>query len=229
MGIVFFFYFGVDDSKSTVMVYLRKKNDRYTHLTRFTNECVQPRGVCVYAGKVYVCEPQSHRMTEYQICKDFKGKIVKIYKEQNVLKEPMYVSAQILSGKIFLIISDKEMGLKRLEKGESGSDSPGWAVSNEKSFTPSKCAITKQEGSREVFVGNSAGRKIHLVNFKPRQISHREYSMEDVSKPVAISVDKQGRIVVACMDGTVLLYEVKEAVEMKRLSNSIKEESNYDL
>lgn len=53
--------------------------------------------------------------------------------------------------------------------------------------------------------------------------------MEDVSKPVAISVDKQERIEVACMDGTVLLYEVKEAVEMKRLSNSIKEESNYDL
>lgn len=109
------------------------------------------------------------------------------------------------------------MGLKRLENGGSGSNSPGWAVTNEKSFTTSKCAITKQEGSREVFVGNAAGRKIHLVNFEPRQ-SLTEYSMEDVSKPGALSVDKQDRVVVACMDGTFLLYKVKEAVEMKKTS-----------
>lgn len=42
--------------------------------------------------------------------------------------------------------------------------------------------------------------------------------MKDESKPGALSVDKQDRVVVACMNWTFLLYKVKEAVEMKKTS-----------
>jgi hypothetical protein len=170
-------------------------------------------------------------VTEYQICDDFTGKIVQRYNEEGVLKEPLYVTAQVVRDRMFLLVSDKHMGLKRLMKGDVGKTHPGWAVTKEKTFIPSKCFVTENTDNKEVFLGNTAGSKLHLINFEPRQVSHTEYSLDDCSGPVAVLVNGHGQVVVGCKDGSVILFQIKEVTEMDKIGPSSveEEESAYEM
>ncbi|XP_061166790.1 uncharacterized protein LOC133175696 [Saccostrea echinata] len=210
-----------EESVSAVRVYKRGKNNRYTYLTCFTKECIRPKGICAFAGRVYLCEPQSKEVTEYQICDNFTGKIVRRYNEKGMLKEPMYITAQVIHDRMFLLVSDKHMGLKRLLKGEENNINPGWSVTKEDTFTPSKCFVNENKNNKEVFVGNTTGRKLHLINFEPRQISHTDYDLDDsCSGPIAVLMNENSQMIVGCKDGTVIIFEVVEVKEMKSIKSS---------
>ncbi|XP_061166789.1 uncharacterized protein LOC133175695 [Saccostrea echinata] len=221
-----------EESASAVRVYKQGKNNRYTYLTCFTKECIRPKGISAFAGRVYLCEPQRKEVTEYQICDNFTGKIVKRYNEEGMLKEPMYITAQVVNDRLFLLVSDKHMGLKRLLKGEEGNTHSGWSVTKEKIFTPSKCFVNESTSNKEVIVGNTTGRKLHLINFEPRQISHKDYNLDDsCSGPVAVLMNEQGQVVVGCKDGTVTIFEVVEVKEMRSINSTAADdgENIYEL
>ncbi|XP_062587807.1 uncharacterized protein LOC134249471 isoform X2 [Saccostrea cucullata] len=221
-----------EESVSAVRVYKRGKNNRYTYFTCFTKECLRPKGICVFAGRVYLCEPRKKEVTEYQINDNLSGKIVKRYNEEGMLKEPLYITAQVIHDRMFLLVSDKHIGLKRLMKGEEKNINPGWSVTKEDIFTPSKCFVNERKDNREVFIGNTTGRKLHLINFEPRQISHTDYDLDNsCSGPVAVLMNEKGQVVVGCKDGTVIIFKMVEVKEMSRIKSSTgnDEEHLYEL
>jgi hypothetical protein len=205
-------------SDGTIHFFKLRKNDRYSFEKKFTKDCFKPRGICVASSRVYVCEPEKNEINEYTITKSGTGKILRRHGKVDIfLKQPIYVTAEITYDGKRLLISDAELGLKRMVIGERENNTSGWKSPKEEKFTPSKCCVNKSS----VVVGDSSGRKLHFINFQTRNLSHQEYMIEDIfHSPVAIAVcSNQRYLIMACRDGSVVIYRTADLVEMEEMKS----------
>ncbi|XP_062619884.1 uncharacterized protein LOC134281435 isoform X2 [Saccostrea cucullata] len=208
-------------SDATIHVFKLRKNDRYSFEKRFTKNCDKPQGICVASSKVYVCEPRKNEVIEYTIRRNGTGQVLNKYgKGVLFLKQPSYVSVETGGSKIRLLISDKELGLKRVVLSERESNTSGWKSPKGEYFTPSKPCVCKNN----VVVGNSTGQKLHFVNFQTRMLSHKEYEIENIfHSPVALAFESnQGYLIMACKDGHVVIYRTVDQVEMYEIIPEVK-------
>ncbi|XP_061166866.1 uncharacterized protein LOC133175771 [Saccostrea echinata] len=206
--------------EGTIHVFRLRENDRYSFEKKFTKHCDQPRGICIASSRVFVCEPDRNEVIEYALNKNGTGKIITRYGKGDVfLKEPMYTAMET-GDKIRLLISDTELGLKRVVIHERENNTSGWKSPKGEHFTPSKPCVCKNN----VVVGNSTGRKLHFVNFQNRNLSHREYEIEDrFHSPVALAFDSDhGYLMMACKDGVVVIYRTVDLVQMDEIVSEVK-------
>ncbi|XP_061166706.1 uncharacterized protein LOC133175610 [Saccostrea echinata] len=209
-------------SDATIHVFKLRKNERYSFERRFTKNCGQPRGICVASSKVYVCEPEKNEVIEYTICRNGTGKVLNKYGKGVVfLKQPLYISVET-GDRIRLLISDTELGLKRVVIHERENNTSGWKSPKGEHFTPSKPCVCK----KSVVVGNSTGQKLHFVNFQTRKLSHKEYEIEDrFHSPVALAFDSDhGYLIMACKDGLIVIYRTVDFVEMYEIVPEVKDD-----